>query len=60
MTKVSALVVLSVCMAVPSFAGDVVGHSLKVAAKGSTKAATVSAKDTAKAGVAAVKSDRDC
>jgi hypothetical protein len=55
MKKVVALVVLSACMAVPSFAGDVVGHSVKVAGKDSAKAVTVAAKDTAKAGVAVVK-----
>jgi hypothetical protein len=55
MKRVCALVVLSVCMAVPSFAGDVVGHSVKVAGKDSAKVATVSAKDTAKASAAVVK-----
>jgi hypothetical protein len=55
MKKVFALVVLSVCMAVPSFAADVVGHSVKVAGKASAKAATVAAKDTAKAAVAVAK-----
>ena len=55
MKKIIALVVLSVCMAVPSFAGDVVGHSVKVAGKDSAKAVTVAAKDTAKAGVAVAK-----
>jgi len=49
MKKIFALVVLSVCMAVPSFAGDVVGHSVKVAGKDSAKVAAVAAKDTAKA-----------
>jgi len=55
MKKVFALVVLSVCMAVPSFAADVVGHSVKVAGKASAKATTVAAKDTAKAAVAVAK-----
>lgn len=55
MKKVFALVVLSACVAVPSFADDVVGHSVKVAGKDSAKVATVAAKDTAKAGVAVVK-----
>jgi len=55
MKKVFALVVLSVCMAVPSFAADVVGHSVKVAGEASAKAATVAAKDTAKAVVAVAK-----
>ena len=53
--KVLALVLLSACMAVPSFAGDIVGHSVKVAGKHTAKAATVTAKDTAKAGVAVAK-----
>jgi hypothetical protein len=55
MKKVFALVVLSFCMAVPSFAGDVVGHSVKVAGKDSAKAVAVTAKDTAKAAVAVAK-----
>jgi hypothetical protein len=55
MKKVLALVVLSVCMAVPSFAGNVVGHSVKVAGKDSAKAVTVTANDTAKAAVAVAK-----
>jgi hypothetical protein len=55
MKKVFALVVLSVCIAIPSFAGDVVGHSVKVAGKESAKAVTVTAKDTAHAGVAVAK-----
>jgi hypothetical protein len=54
MKKLMALVVLTGCLAIPSFAGDVVGHS-KVAGKESAKVATVTAKDTAKAGVAVVK-----
>ena len=49
MKKAFALVVLSLCMAIPSFAGDVVGHSAKVAGKYSAKAVSVAAKDTAKA-----------
>lgn len=48
MKKTFALVVLSLCMAIPSFAGDVVGHSAKAAGKGTAKAATVTAKDAAK------------
>jgi hypothetical protein len=55
MKKVFVLVVLSVCMTVPSFAGDVVGHSIKVAGKDSAKAATVTAKDGKKAAVAVAK-----
>ena len=53
MKKLITLVVLSACMAVPAFAGDVVGHSAKVAGRDSAKAVTVTAKTTAK-GVAAV------
>ena len=49
MKKSFALVVLSLCMAIPSFAGDVVGHSAKVAGKDSAKAVSVTAKATAKA-----------
>jgi hypothetical protein len=49
MKKAFALVVLSLCMVAPSFAGDVVGHSAKVAGKDSAKAVTVAAKSTAKA-----------
>jgi hypothetical protein len=49
MKKLLALVVLTGCLAVPSFAGDVVGHSAKVAGKDTAKAATVTAKGTAKA-----------
>jgi hypothetical protein len=66
MKKSVALVVLSLCMAAPSFAADVVGHSAKVVgkdsanaldvtARDSAKAATTAAKDTAKAGVKVVK-----
>ena len=49
MKKLFALVVLTGCLAVPSFAGDVVGHSAKVAGKDTAKVATVTAKGTAKA-----------
>jgi len=55
MKKLFALVVLSVCIAAPSFGADVVGHSAKVAGKDTYKAAKVTAKDTAKAGKALVK-----
>jgi hypothetical protein len=55
MKKLLALVALASCLAVPSFAGDVVGHSVKVTGKDSAKAATVAAKDTAKASVKVVK-----
>ena len=55
MKRLFALVALAACLAVPSFAGDVVGHSVKVAAKDTTKVATVTAKDTAKTGVKVVK-----
>jgi hypothetical protein len=49
MKKLLAFVVLTGCLAVPSFASDVVGHSAKVAGKDSVKAVTIAAKDTAKA-----------
>jgi hypothetical protein len=55
MKKVLALVLLSACMAIPSFAGDVVGHSAKVAGKDSAKAVAVTTKTTAKAAVAVSK-----
>jgi hypothetical protein len=55
MKNIVAVVALAVCMAVPSFASDVVGHSIKVTGKETYKAAKVSAKDTAKAGKAVVK-----
>ena len=55
MKQLFALVVLSACMAVPSFAGNVVGHTAKVAGKDSAKVATVAAKDTAKTTVKVVK-----
>jgi hypothetical protein len=55
MKKLFALVVLSLCMAAPSFGADVVGHSAKVAGKDSYKAAKFSVKETGKAGKAIVK-----
>jgi opacity protein-like surface antigen len=55
MKNILTVVALAMCMAVPSFASDVVGHSVKVTGKESYKAAKVSAKDTAKASRAVVK-----
>ena len=55
MKNIFAVVVLAMCMAVPSFASNVVGHSVKVTGKETYKAAKVSAKDTAKASKAVVK-----
>lgn len=55
MKKIFALVVLSLCVAAPSFAGDVLGHSAKVAGKDSAKAVAVAGKDTAKATVKVAK-----
>jgi hypothetical protein len=55
MKKIFALVVLSLCMAIPSFAGDVVGRSVEVVGKDSAKVVTVTAKDTTKAVVKVVK-----
>ena len=49
MKKVFALVILSICMTAPSFAKDVVGHSAKVAGKGTAKTAKGTAKGAAKA-----------
>jgi hypothetical protein len=49
--KLFALIALTGCLAVPSFASDVAGRSVKVAGKDSAKAVTV----TAKAGVKVVK-----
>jgi len=53
--KKLALIALALCMTVPSFAGDVVGHSVAVAGKDSGKAVAVAGKDTAKATVKVVK-----
>jgi len=55
MKKVFALVVLSLCVAAPSFAGNVVGHSGKVAGKDTAKAVAVAGKNTAKATVKVMK-----
>jgi opacity protein-like surface antigen len=55
MKNILAVVALAVCMAVPSFASDVIGHSAKVTGKETYKTAKVSLKDTAKAGKAVVK-----
>ena len=55
MKNIFAVVVLAMCMAVPSFASNVVGHSVNVTGKETYKAAKVSAKDTAKASKAVVK-----
>jgi hypothetical protein len=58
MKKVFALVVLSLCMAAPSFASNVVGHvghGAEAVGKDSAKVVTVAAKDTGKAGVRVVK-----
>lgn len=49
MKKLFSLVVLASCLAVPSFARDVVGHSVKVAGKDSAKVATVATKTSARA-----------
>jgi hypothetical protein len=49
MKKLFALVALTTCLAVPSFAGDVVGHSTKVAGQDTAKAAAVTAKASTKA-----------
>lgn len=49
MKRLFTPVVLASCLAVPSFASNVVGHSVAVAGKDSTKVATVTAKTGAKA-----------
>jgi hypothetical protein len=49
MKKLFALVVLTGCLAIPSFAADVVVRSAKVAGKDSAKVAKVTVKDSAKA-----------
>jgi hypothetical protein len=55
MKKLLAVIALTSCLALPSFATDVVGHSVKVAGRDSGKAVVVAGKDTAKAGVKVVK-----
>ncbi len=55
MKNVFAVAVLAICVAIPSFAADIVGHSVKVTGKETYKAAKVSAKETGKAGKAVVK-----
>ena len=55
MKKLFATVVLTGCLAVFSFAGDVAGQSVKAAGKDSAKAATQTAKYTANAAAAAGK-----
>ncbi len=55
MKNIFAVVVLAMCMAIPSFASNVVGYSINVTGKETYKAAKVSAKDTAKASKAVVK-----
>ena len=53
--KKVALIVLSIFMSAPVFAGDVVGHSVAVAGKDSGKAAAVAGKDSGKAAAVAGK-----
>ena len=55
MKNLFALVALALCMSVPSFGGDVAGHSAKAEGKDTYRAAKVSAKDAGKAGKAVVK-----
>ena len=55
MRKIFSLLVLSLCVAAPSFAADVVGRSVKAAGKNTGKAIAVAGKDSAKATVKAVK-----
>lgn len=49
MKRLLSLVLLTGCLAISSFASDVVGHSVKVAGKDSAKAVTVTAMNSAKA-----------
>ena len=49
MKKLFALAVLLICVSAPSFANNIVGHSVKVAGKDSGKALAVAGKDSAKA-----------
>ena len=49
MKRLLTLALLTSCLAIPSFARDVVGHSVKVAGKDSAKAVTVTARDSVKA-----------
>jgi hypothetical protein len=55
MKKLFALAALSLCIAAPSFAEDVVGHTAKVTGKDSARVATVTAKDSAKVSAKVVK-----
>ena len=55
MRNLFVLVTLTLCMSIPSFAGDVVGHSAKAEGKDNYRAAKISAKDAGKAGKAVVK-----
>jgi Na+-transporting methylmalonyl-CoA/oxaloacetate decarboxylase gamma subunit len=55
MKRIFVLLVLSFCIALPSFAGDVVRHSVMEVGKESGKAVAVTAKDTAKATAAVAK-----
>lgn len=55
MKNILAVVTLATCLAVPSFASDAVGHSVKVTGKETYKATKVCSKDTAKASKAVVK-----
>jgi len=47
--KKVALIVLSISMAIPTFAGNVVGHSVAAAGKDSAKVAALAGKDSGKA-----------
>jgi hypothetical protein len=55
MKRLLALVTLAVCVSVPSFGADIVGHSARVAGRDTYKAAKVSVKDTGKAAKSVVK-----
>jgi hypothetical protein len=55
MKKLFMVALFTACLAIPSFASDVVGHSVKVAGKDSAKVATVTAKTSARVVVRAGK-----
>jgi hypothetical protein len=55
MKKLFGFILLAVAISAPAFAGDVVGHSTAAVGKDFEKVATVTAKDSVKAGVKVVK-----
>jgi hypothetical protein len=49
MKRLLSLVLMTGCLAIPSFASEVVGHSVKVAGKDSAKAVTVALRNSTNA-----------